>query len=801
MTGSARELNPTYMATHHASVGGHSGIMTRSERVAQRSAGQGFFANANVYLKRDHWGKFIVLTFFTSIALSCVIGAWNPPFRYRIHSVVDRAIICNAPFSVFSLEQTRLEKDRARMMAPRVFVNDPQPLIQLRETLARNTITELVKASTYDELDEQSKQTWIKLFDMGEQEDSPGDSEVQAAFDDFVSYFKDESNFNIFQAQMSRATEYFENHGVLIQSPVGPEQHILIYRKHVDTPEQAIEYRASAVLLLDGAALRGALRRELGDQRLGNFLLCDLVFHWVYPDKIPATLTEDLHATALVAEEAVEKVEDIKIEYAQGQHLVNAGTVLQEGDINLLLKEYKASLEHRTKAAQFSRFVAVVNVFFLVLVVMISLILRLERRRPHTTQAFFNLMLGIIGTVVIAQCILPSVAAYADWELFPLLLFGMLIAVIYSWELATVLSAFLAIVLISGSGGNVELFVILLVSSIAMAVQLGRLRSREKLVIVGTITGGTAFFLTIVLGMQGNRLLDGQLCTDAAINFVWAFLAGLVMTGILPFVEKQFGILTDMSLRELGDVSHPLIQRLIRAAPATYEHCTQVGSIAEAAADAIKARGLLTRVGAHFHDIGKIMKPEFFSENQGGISNVHDTLEPQLSTIVLIAHIKDGVDMARQYHFPKPLIDLIEQHHGTSLISFFYSRATKGGKEDVEESTFRYPGPKPQMKEAAILMIADTCESACRSMGTGVPPNKIEAKIRALIKQKMDDGQFDESGLTLKELKIIEKSVTNSIVAAMHGRIQYPETVTDKREHSDSGIHRLDESSVRWSAG
>jgi putative nucleotidyltransferase with HDIG domain len=280
---------------------------------------------------------------------------------------------------------------------------------------------------------------------------------------------------------------------------------------------------------------------------------------------------------------------------------------------------------------------------------------------------------------------------------------------------------------------------------------------------------------------------------DAAVNFLWALLAGLLMTGILPFVEKRFGILTDMSLLELGDVSHPLFQELIKVAPATYGHCTQVGVIAETAADVIGARGLLTRVGAYFHDIGKIMKPEYFSENQGGHDNVHDSIEPQLSTIVLIAHVKDGVDLARQFNLPKPLIDLIEQHHGTSLVSFFYSRATKGGKEGVEESTFRYPGPKPRSKEAAILMIADTCESACRSMGVGVPPNKVEAKIRALVKQRLDDGQFDDSDLTLNEIKIVEKSVTSSIVAAMHGRIQYPEGMEKHGHHhprdTDSAVH------------
>jgi len=789
------------MALHQTTTGYSTGVTTRSERVALRAAGQSFFAEIANYFKRDYRGKYIVLMLLTSIAFCCVIGAWNPPFRYRVNGVTDRAIICNTPFSIFSPEQTRLEVDRARSTAPRVFANDPQQLVQLREALIWNTIAGLTRAHSYEELDAQEKYIWLELFHTSGREDTPEDAEIQETFADFAAYFKDETNFANFQIQIARAFAPFEERGVLIRLPFGTahgsQDRIFVYRRHQDTSDQAVEHMVSDVLLRDGTALRDALRKETGYRRLGNYQLYELLYNWIYP-KIPETLTVDPHATAMIEAAAAEEVGRVMIEYAQGQLLISAGTVLQPGDVKLLLTEHKASLQGRTWEAQCLRFVAVSCEFFIIFVALISLVIRLERRRPRTPKAFFYLMLGMIGTVIAAEYIQPAVATYAEWEILPLTLFVMLIAVVYSWELATVLSIFLTIVIISGNGGSVGLFVILLGTSISTAAQLGRLRSREKLFIVGAVAGLVAFFLTVALGIQGNRFLgDGQLLTDAMVNFSWVLLAGLLMTGILPFVEKQFDLLTDMCLRELGDVSHPLAQKMMKVAPATYEHCMQVGSIAEAAAEAVHARSLLTRVGAHFHDIGKIMKPEYFSENQGGINNVHDTIEPQLSTIVLIAHIKDGVDMARQYHLPQPLIDLIEQHHGTSLISFFYSRATKGGKEDVEESTFRYPGPKPQMKESAILMIADTCESACRSMGAGVQPNKIEAKVRALIKQKLDDGQFDESGLTLGELKIIEKSVTNSIVAAMHGRIQYPES-PDKQYHS--GII-LTEESVRWSAG
>ena len=791
------------MATHNPSAGQQSAIMTRSERVAQRSAGQSVFAGIAAYFKREHQGKYLVLMFCTSIAFSCVIGAWNPPFRYRVNSVVDRAIMCSAPFSMFSLENTLWEIDRARSMAPRVFVNDPQPLVQIREALIWNTIPGLIRTNSYDELTEQEKLVWQEFLHTKGQEGESTDADVQAAFTDFVAYFSNQTNFGNFQAQLIRVFAPFEERGVLIRLPFGPERgsqdRILVYQRQRDGPDQSVEFMVSDVLFTD-TTLRESIRWEIENPLLGNYPFHELLFNWLYP-KIPETLTEDPYATARVEEAAKETVGDVMIEYAQGQLLVSAGTVLQHNDVKLLFTEYEASLVYRTKMSQFKRFIAVTCVFFVIFVAMITLVLRLERRRPRTPQAFFYLMLGMIGTVATAQFIQPTISSYAEWEILPLTLFVMFISVVYSWELATVLSIFLTIVIVGGSGSDIELFVILLGTSVATAVQLGRLRSREKLVIVSAIAGIAAFFLTVALGVQGNRLLDQHLFVDAALNLVWVLMAGLLMTGILPFVERQFGILTDMSLRELGDVSHPLIQKLIKAAPATYEHCMQVGSIAEAAAEIVHARSLLTRVGAHFHDIGKLMKPEYFSENQGGINNVHDTLDPQLSTIVLIAHIKDGVDMARQYHLPKPLIDLIEQHHGTSLISFFYSRATKGGTAEVAESTFRYPGPKPQMKEAAILMIADMCESACRSMGAGVPPNKIEAKVRALIKLKLDDGQFDESGLTLGELKVIEKSVTNSIVAAMHGRIQYPEATSEHRDPTHSSVHHKETVNALWSSG
>ena len=280
-----------------------------------------------------------------------------------------------------------------------------------------------------------------------------------------------------------------------------------------------------------------------------------------------------------------------------------------------------------------------------------------------------------------------------------------------------------------------------------------------------------------------DQPLSQSLCTDALIYGLWGVAAGFITLGLLHFIETSFGVLTDLSLLELGDVAHPLLQELVRRAPSTYNHSITVGSIAEAAAESIHARGLLVRVGAYFHDIGKMLKPGYFIENQGSETSRHETLVPAMSTLVIIAHIKDGADLARQHGLPPPIIDFIEQHHGTTLVQYFYGRANEQQQQSdpngpgVDENLYRYPGPKPQTKEAGVLMLADAVESACRSL-VDPAPARIASLVAEIAERKLDDGQFDESGLTLRELRAIEDSMIRSLIANYHGRVKYPDQRT-----------------------
>jgi putative nucleotidyltransferase with HDIG domain len=263
---------------------------------------------------------------------------------------------------------------------------------------------------------------------------------------------------------------------------------------------------------------------------------------------------------------------------------------------------------------------------------------------------------------------------------------------------------------------------------------------------------------------------------DAARHFAWGTLAGFLLSGCLPLVERGFGIVTDISLLELADGSHPLLQELIRRAPGTYTHSMTVATLAEAAAEAIGANPLLTRVGSYFHDVGKMLKPQYFIENQTG-ENRHDALEPALSTLIIIGHVKDGVALARQYNLPRPIVDFVQQHHGTTLVEYFYHEAIRAREESHHgelESSFRYPGPKPQNRENGIVMLADAVESTSRALGDPTPQS-LRKLVHDLLMKRLLDAQFEESDLTLTELHLIEESLGKSLIALYHARIKYPE--------------------------
>ena len=305
-----------------------------------------------------------------------------------------------------------------------------------------------------------------------------------------------------------------------------------------------------------------------------------------------------------------------------------------------------------------------------------------------------------------------------------------------------------------------------------------------KLLEVSTLATAMVFIMVLSLDYLAQKP-TAAIFKNAGWHALATFLVGLFIQSLLPLIEKIFRIATSMTLLDYSDANQPLLKRLAMEAPGTFSHSLLLGSVAEAAAEAIDCNGLLCRVGAYYHDIGKINKPSYFVENEIGSTSRHVELSPAMSQLIIVGHVKDGIEMAKEYGLPAVLRQFIETHHGTTLIEYFYSEAKK--KQDDKqsppsESEFRYAGPKPLTKEAAIVMLADTVEGAVRSMHSELTPTKIEAAVHNMAMKRLRDGQFDECELSLRELSQIEASISKTLAAHHHGRIAYPKAPDEPQE-------------------
>jgi putative nucleotidyltransferase with HDIG domain len=304
--------------------------------------------------------------------------------------------------------------------------------------------------------------------------------------------------------------------------------------------------------------------------------------------------------------------------------------------------------------------------------------------------------------------------------------------------------------------------------------RLRHISERSRLIPAAILASLVNCLSLIGLSLMGGTLFSQQFLHDVYAAVASGLVSGILASGLVPLIESIMGLTTNLKLMELGNLNRPILRDLMLAAPGTYHHSVIVGSMVEAAAEAIGANPHLARVGAYYHDIGKIKKPLYFIENQTG-ANKHETLTPTMSALVLVGHVKEGVDMARENRLPQKVIDIVEQHHGTSLMSYFFHKAkeNRGPNAEVNEGDFRYPGPKPSSKEAGLVMLADICEAATRTL-TEPTPVKIQELVRTLVNKVFDDGQLDASELILKDVTETIRVFNNILIGIYHHRIAYP---------------------------
>ena len=507
--------------------------------------------------------------------------------------------------------------------------------------------------------------------------------------------------------------------------------------------------------------IRAALQRDddIPDQLarvLGSFVSKNL--------KANMTLNQEESDRRL--KEALAAVEPVRIR--RGQFIVREGEEVTEDQIAILTK--LGMIGSRV------RFASIAGSALMSLLVCAIIVAYLRIELPKALSAK---RIGLVAAVVMLSVLAARGLATVSPLLVPVAGGAMLAATLLDRKFGAFLGCALTLVSAVITGFDVRFFPLGVVGSLAAALSVKDDWNRTHLLKAGFVVSGVHGITYLVLGLTGGVPLSDLLAwKDTLMVLLNGPLSAILAIGSLPLFEAAFGIITPIRLIELSNPESPLLHRLLLEAPGTYHHSIMVGNLAEAAAMAIGADSLLARVGAYYHDIGKIKRPYFFSENQvAGMDNPHDKMTPTLSASVITSHVKDGLDLAIEYKVPEVLRPFITEHHGTMLASFFYSKAAESQSKDSrapEEWDFRYEGPRPETKEVAMVMLADSIEAATRALSKPTPA-RIESVVRKMIRERLLDQQLDRSDLTLRELDTVADTFTRVLSGVFHTRIEYPD--------------------------
>ncbi|MFH1416608.1 MAG: HDIG domain-containing metalloprotein [Elusimicrobiota bacterium] len=401
---------------------------------------------------------------------------------------------------------------------------------------------------------------------------------------------------------------------------------------------------------------------------------------------------------------------------------------------------------------------------------------------PHTFDDPSKVILiKIVIIIMLLMVFLIKASDGLSGYLFPIGAAAILLTILTSSFSAAINVFVIAVIAGMMEGFSMGHFLVAVFGGMAGVYSAQEIRNRKDLNKCGLVILAANILTIVAVGLvEKNGIL--QMGVNIVAGAGNALISVIIASGMLPIFEGMFGITTNIRLLEIGDFNNPLLKRLMLEAPGTYHHSLMVGNLAENACERIGANSLLARIGAYYHDAGKLKNPHYFIENQMHAGDKHKNLKPNISTLILKRHIKDGLALAEEYKLDKVLKDIIEQHHGNTLIEYFYKKVLEENKEnnDVDEKEFRYPGPRPETKETGVLMLADSVEAACRTLAEPTF-SRISNLVRKIITNKFIDLQLNNCDLTLANLEEIQKSFTNTLASIYHSRIEYPE---DTEENS-----------------
>jgi hypothetical protein len=528
--------------------------------------------------------------------------------------------------------------------------------------------------------------------------------------------------------------------------------------------------------IFDLSSADDRLRRELAEIPGVDSLELS-AFVDVISSLLAANLRFDQETTDLRRNQALAEISPYKVRIFRGERIVSKNERVNRVHAERLAALAQFRAEQSKEGDWFLSVAPIGGRLLYALFCVAGMILHFHYFRPRLLKrSSAIILLAIVWILVLVAARFAQDAGGPAMYLIPIPFAAILVTVLLDLGTGLVSTVFLSILVGVVTGFNFSVFSIGLAAGMVSAYSVRTVRRRYD------------FYRPALYGAMvyvvGSYVLETLRYAEAPIviasvgyGFLNALVGAVIAVGILPVFESLLGFTTDLTLLELSNLNHPLLRRLTLEAPGTYHHSIVIGNLAEAAAEAIGANALLAQVGSYFHDIGKMEKPEYFVENQRHIKSKHDKLPPSMSALILESHVKRGHDLALRYDLPDAVIDFIDQHHGTTTMSFFFHKAQlQTHAEPVNEEEFRYPGPKPQSRETAIVMLADSVEAVSRTL-EDPKPGRLRTAIKKIIESKFTAGQLEECELTLKDLHLIEESFLKILLGVFHSRIEYPSPV------------------------
>ncbi len=752
---------------------------------AGRGRLRSFYDRRSVY----HGIRLLLLLALVGLGLALIPGrqSFDPFFDIRLGSVADREVVAPFDFQIYKSEQELA--DERRQAAASVM-----PLLELRPGVRDDAVQELI--GFFDRIAAAERDSAVSAGLIGWKrysrirENGKGvypigprvlgflfsvDSLLTLS-DEEVIYLLDPTRARILRSRLKDFLLARLRDGVVATEEYGrlDSERFRLRRSGIDEIIGREELTPVAAVLDQARAL--VVDPEYPEVSQNLFL--GILQRFLRPN-----VSYDRDQTEHLRRLAVEQVRPMREETVlAGEKLVGRGERVTPQQMERL-ENLRAQLQMRSAlSGEVNRLRHDLGLALLLTMILLSMgvFLYLHRRDIYDRLSRLSIIAISYAIVMLAAWLILRAEGLPQY-LIPMAVSPMLVAYLIDDRAAVLTTVPLALILGLQTGFSIYFTMLALIGGIAGAVSVRWIASRKGQYVSILYLGGVYLLalLAIDYGYRGESL--AMVASAAGWLALNAFYSTLVTVGLLPLFEYFFNVTSNFSLRELGDLNRPLLKRLAIEAPGTYHHSIILGSLSEAAAEGIGANPIYARVASYYHDIGKLGKPQYFIENQGGRQNPHDRLSPKMSCLVISNHVKEGVELARKARLPECIIDIIRQHHGNGHISYFYSKEKEQNPETtLVEEDFRYPGPKPQSREAAIIMLADAVESASRTLSEPTAP-RIRQLIKEIVARRLDEGQLDNVDLTLSDLNRISGEFMTILIGVHHHRIEYPSAPGEKQ--------------------